>query len=78
MTVMDTAATRNGVAGVAPVSTHELLRLRVQERLRRDGADDAGVARTGQRDPATVKAAIRDVVDDYQREADEESASPAG
>ena len=52
------------------MSTHELLRLRVQERLRRDGADDAGVARTGQRDPATVKAVIREVVDGYQREAD--------
>ena len=54
----------------SPPSTHELLRLRVQERLRRDGADDSAVHRTGTRDRGVVMAAIRDVVDDYQREAD--------
>lgn len=58
----------NGPAEVS--STHELLRLRVQERLRRDGADDADVARTGARDPDTVVAAIRETVDAYQRDAD--------
>ena len=36
----------NGSSG-SPPSTHELLRLRVQDRLRRDGADDVEVARTG-------------------------------
>lgn len=70
MTTVENAVTRVGVAGTSPVSTHELLRLRIQERLRRDGADDAAVARTGQRDPQTVKAVIREVVDAYQREAD--------
>ena len=61
---------RNGAAGLAPPSTHELLRLRVKERLRRDAADDVDVARTAARDPATVIAAIRETVDAYQREAD--------
>ena len=42
----------NGSSG-SPPSTHELLRLRVQDRLRRDGADDVEVARTGIREPAT-------------------------
>ena len=57
-------------SGAPPPSTHELLRLRVQERLRHDGADDLAVHRTGTRDRGVVTAAIRDVVDDYQREAD--------
>ena len=59
-----------GDAPAPPPSTHELLRLRVQERLRRDGADDVDVDRTGTRDPQMVMTAIRDVVDDYQRDAD--------
>jgi Flp pilus assembly CpaF family ATPase len=62
-------ASTNGATGGAP-STHELLRLWVQDRLRRDGADDVEVARTGARDPATVMTAIREVVDAYQRDAD--------
>lgn len=70
MTAIELNGTHRAEAGSGPVSTHELLRLRVQERLRRDGADDAGVARRGLRDPSTVKAAIRQVVETYQREAD--------
>jgi pilus assembly protein CpaF len=56
--------------GAAAPSTHELLRLRVQDRLRRDGAEDSSVSRTGTRDATVVRAAIREVVDSYQREAD--------
>jgi Flp pilus assembly CpaF family ATPase len=63
-----TSPSGNGTG--SPPSTHELLRLRVQERLRRDGADDAAVARTGTRDEAVVMAAIRETVDAYQRDAD--------
>ena len=68
MTDLVAPPSSNGDA--APPSTHELLRLRVQERLRRDGADDLSVHRTGTRDDGAVRAAIRDVVEDYQRESD--------
>ena len=47
-----------------------MLRLTVQERLRRDGVDDLEVARTGMRNDETVLQAIRDTVDAYQRDAD--------
>ena len=66
----DLVAPPSSNGDTAPPSTHELLRLRVQERLRRDGADDLSVHRTGTRDDGAVLAAIRDVVDDYQRDAD--------
>lgn len=68
---MSDASTLGGnPAGGAAPSTHELLRLRVQDRLRRDGADDLSVHHTGTRDRNAVLAAIREAVDDYQREAD--------
>ena len=46
----DLAAPPSSNGDTAPPCTHELLRLRVQERLRRDGADDLSVHRTGTRD----------------------------
>ena len=57
-------------ATTSPPSTHELLRQRVQDRLRHDGADDVSVHHTGTRDRHVVLAAIREAVDDYQRDAD--------
>ena len=48
----DLVAPPSSNGDTAPPSTHELLRLRVQERLRRDGADDLSVHRTGTRDAA--------------------------
>ena len=53
-----------------------MLRLTVQERLRRDGVDDLEVARTGVRNDETVMQAIRDTVDAYQRDADRGVGAP--
>ena len=65
------------VNGSVPApSTYEMLRLAVQERLRRDGVDDLEVARTGMRNDETVLQAIRDTVDAYQREADRGVGAP--
>ena len=54
----DLVAPPSSNGDTAPPSTHELLRLRVQERLRCDGADDLSVHRTGTRDDGA--RAIRD------------------